>query len=182
MADLSDKDLQRQTEVMRLALENRARIWGYIVGLAKNPEKAEDIFQSTYLIIGRKWQDYEPGTTFIAWALRIARYEFLKSVEPRRNRYVVVEAEILEEALQAADEGRQETLSEKYDALRHCMRKLERRAVQAMTLRYEERLSCEEVARRLRMSLNAFYSLLSRVRQVLRGCVESRLRAGESLS
>ena len=48
--------------VMRLALEHRAQLWGFLVGLAKDPLRAEDLFQNTYLILCEKWDQFQPGT------------------------------------------------------------------------------------------------------------------------
>ena len=96
----AEQNPQQQT-VMRLALEHRVQIWAYLMGLAKDPHKAEDLFQNTYLIICSKWAQFQEGTNFLAWARRIARFEFLASVDPGRKKYVTVEAEVLESALDA---------------------------------------------------------------------------------
>src|SRR5215203_2141390 len=41
-------------ELMRLALEHRAQLWGFLMGLTKDPQKAEDLFQNTYLVLCEK--------------------------------------------------------------------------------------------------------------------------------
>jgi DNA-directed RNA polymerase specialized sigma24 family protein len=50
---------------------------------------------------------------------------------------------------------------------------------QALNLRYGEGLAGEQGARRLGMTTNAFYTLLSRLRKLLQECVERRLRIEE---
>ena len=139
-------DLKKK--IMQLALEHRSRIWAFLMGLSKDPNVAEDLFQSTYLVICEKWQQFEPGTNFPAWALKIARYEYLKSVDPSRHPLVTLEMDALECALEA---------------------------VESPSTSPCDGLSCREVARRLRVSLNSLYSRLSRVRDALRECVERRL-------
>ena len=75
----------RRDNVMRLAIEHRSQIWAFLMGLMKDPVRVEDLLQNTYVVICEKWQEYRVGTNFLAWALRIARYEFLISVDPARH-------------------------------------------------------------------------------------------------
>jgi RNA polymerase sigma-70 factor (ECF subfamily) len=164
----------RQQYVMRLALEHRSEIWAFLMGLARDPHKAEDLFQNTYLIICSRAAQFKEGTNFLAWARTIARFEFLASVDPSRKRYVTMEAEVLESALDAAHAPPEDT-SDQREALRASMSKLQRRGESAMRLRHGDGLSCSQVAQRLGLSANALYTLLSRERKTLQECVERRL-------
>jgi RNA polymerase sigma-70 factor (ECF subfamily) len=171
----------RRREVMRLALEHRSRLWGFLMGLAKDPVRAEDLFQNTYLVICEKWKQFQPGSNFLAWARQIARFEYLASVDPERRPYVIAEMEVLEAALQAVEDEEEGPPVERRDALRLCLDGLPRnRARRALELRYAEGLAGEDVARELGVSLNALYTLLSRVRKALQDCVAQRLRAEEA--
>jgi RNA polymerase sigma-70 factor (ECF subfamily) len=166
-------------EVMRLALEHRASLWGFLMGLAKDPHRAEDLFQNTYLILCEKWEQYEPGTNFAAWARQIARFEFLASVDPDRRKFVTAEMEVLEAAMKAVEEER--PASDRRDALQRCLESLpDARGRRAIELRYGESWSAGKVARDLGVTMNALYTLLSRVRKALQECVDRRLRAEEA--
>lgn len=167
-------------EVMRLALEHRASLWGFLMGLTKDPHRAEDVFQNTYLVLCEKWEQYQPGTNFIAWARQVARFEFLASVDPERRRFVTAEMEVLEAAMRTVDEPAA-TASGRRDALQQCVQSMpDARGRRAIELRYGEGLPGDQVARQLGVSLNALYTLLSRVRKALQDCVERRLRAEEA--
>ncbi len=164
---------------MRLALEHRAQLWGFLMGLTKDPQKAEDLFQNTYLILCEKWEQFRPGTNFLAWARQIARYEFLASVDPGRRPFVTAEMEVLEAAMRAAEEA--PAPSARRDALRQCLDRMpQARGRRVLELRYGEGLPGEKVAREVGVSLNALYTLLSRVRKILQDCVEHRLRTEEA--
>jgi len=166
-------------ELMRLALEHRAQLWGFLMGLTKDPQKAEDLFQNTYLILCEKWEQYRPGTNFMAWARQIARYEFLASVDPDRRPFLTAETEVLELALHAAE--REVLPSIRRDALRHCLDQLpDARGRRVLELRYGQGLPGDRVAREVDLSTNALYLLLSRVRRALQDCVERRLRLEEA--
>lgn len=167
----------QHSHAVRLALQHRERIWGYLMALAKDPNKAEDLFQETYLVIIEKSDQYVPGTDFLAWALKIAKFKFLASVDPQRNRHVQMESEVLEQALVSPDE-RSGSDAEQREALAQCLEKLGPLARQAMQLRYGDGLKASEIAERISTTTNALYVMLSRVRQALQECVEQRLRAG----
>ena len=167
-------------ELMRLALEHRAQLWGFLMGLTKDPQKAEDLFQNTYLVLCEKWDQFEPGTNFVAWARQIARFEFLASVDPERRPFVTTEMEVLESALDAARTA-DPAPSTRGDALLRCLDEMpEARGRRVLELRYGEGLPGEAVARQLGLSLNALYTLLSRVRRLLHDCIEHRLRTEEA--
>jgi RNA polymerase sigma-70 factor (ECF subfamily) len=168
----------QREEVMRLALEHRSSIWGFLMGLAKNPQQAEDLFQSTYLVICEKWTQFQPGTNFVAWARQIARYEFLASVDPQRRPFVTAEMDVLESALAASADRGSDREADRREALRECLRQMPARGQRALTLRYGKGLGGDGVAQRMNLSLNALYTLLSRVRRLLLDCMNRRLRAG----
>jgi DNA-directed RNA polymerase specialized sigma24 family protein len=55
------------------------------------------------------------------------------------------------------------------------------RGHRALALRYGEGLDGGAVARKMGVSLNALYTLLSRVRKTLFECVERRMRSGQNV-
>jgi RNA polymerase sigma-70 factor (ECF subfamily) len=170
----------RRREVMRLALEHRCSLWAFLMGLAKDPQKAEDLFQNTYLVVCEKWEQYAPGTNFLAWARQIARFEYLASVDPERRRTVTAEMDVLETALSLSAQSALPPSSRR-EALQACLDALpEARGRRALELRYGQGLPGERVAGELGVSLNALYTLLSRVRRILHDCVDRRLQTEEA--
>ena len=165
---------------MRLALQHRERIWAYLMALSKDPNKAEDLFQETYLVIIEKSAQFQPGTDFLAWALKIAKYKFLASVDPQRNRHMQMESEVLEQTMLTPTE-RPGSDAEQREALAFCVEQLGPAARKAIQLRYRDGLKAAEIAEQISTTTNALYVMLSRVRQALQECVKERLRA-EGLS
>ena len=166
----------RRQEVMRLVLTHRTQLLAMLLALNRDPHRAEDLFQQTCLVVCAKWRDFTPGTSFLAWARTIARYEYLASIDPSRRREVAVAADVIAAALDAATHE-QEDISAEREALGLCLETLEGRARQALDLRYSDGLACGTVARQLGMSAGALYVLLTRTRQALLACVERRLLA-----
>jgi RNA polymerase sigma-70 factor, ECF subfamily len=149
------------------------------MALTKDPNQAEDLFQETCLVIIEKSGEYEPGTDFLAWALKIAKFKFLASVDPQRQRHVLVEAAVLENAL-ATPDPTPGTDADRREALALCMEQLASAARQVLELRYGQGLPVTQIAGRMNLTSNALYVMLSRVRQALQDCVTHRLRAGEA--
>ncbi len=160
---------------MQLVLRHRTRIWAYCMARCRSPQRAEDLFQQTCLVICEKWRQFRPGSDFLAWAMTIARYEHLASVDPKRHREHEHEAAILEAAwADHSDESAYDAA--RRDALRHCLQGLGARARRAFQLRYAEQQSNARLAKQLNISQQALYALLSRARRLLRDCIERRLQ------
>lgn len=175
MDDHQDQD--RREQVLRLALEQRNPLWAYCLALCRNPIQAEDLFQDAHVTICRKWQDWQDGTPFLAWALTIVRFTFLAGLDDRHQRLVLVETEVLAEAVAEAHAEQEHPDSMRLAALRDCLARLAGRTRQVVNLRYHEGLSCEDVAQRMTMGLPAVYQLLSRARKALAACIETKLES-----
>ena len=59
-------------QFVSLILANQLRIHGFIRSLVPNHADVEDLFQQTSIVLWRKFKDYEAGTNFAAWAMRVA--------------------------------------------------------------------------------------------------------------
>ena len=68
------------------------------------------------------------------------------------------------------------SVDHRLDALSHCLGKLPEKSRQLLKWRYHDGLSCQEVADRLKLELNAIYKRLSRLHHALRDCVSRRLQ------
>lgn len=174
-------DEERRDEVTQLALENRARIWGFVMALCKDPARTQVIFGETYLVICDQWENYEPGSDFLDWVLTIVRFEYLKSLPPDEQQQVASEADVLEQAIKSA-ESSSLPLAMRYNALRQCMPGLDSRARKAVELRYDRHMPTDEVARKLDLSVPAYYLLMARVRNALHKCVVEKTGLVESES
>ncbi len=162
-------------QVMQLVLHHRTRIWAYCMARCRSPQRAEDLFQQTCLVICEKWPQFRPGSNFLAWAMTIARYEHLASTDPKRHREYENEAAILAAAwADQPDESAQDAA--RRDALRYCLQRLGSRARRAFQLRYAEEQSNARLAEQLSISQQALYALLSRARRLLRECIDRRLQ------
>ena len=86
--------MDRETdEFVTLLTQAQQTLYACILSLLPDRVAANDVLQETNLTLWHKAEDFEPGTNFLAWATRIARYHVLNYRRKRqRDRLVFDEA------------------------------------------------------------------------------------------
>ena len=74
---MSETSVNREEEFTRLVTESQARVYAYIYALVQNAADTEDLVQQTLLVLWRRFDDFEEGSNFCAWAMTAARFEVL---------------------------------------------------------------------------------------------------------
>jgi RNA polymerase sigma-70 factor len=113
-------DLATEERFMRLFLESERRVFGFILSLVPHWADAEDVLQETVAVMWRKFEEFEPNTDFLAWAVTVARFQVLchrKKQQRSRVRFSDQTLEALADRLIAFNE----TSDRRLDALWHCL-------------------------------------------------------------
>lgn len=162
-------------EVQRLFLRHSGLLRGFILGLLPDRDRAEDVFQETFLTLTRKAGDFIPGTNFLAWARSVARLKVLEACRAGRSGPMLLEPEAMEAVCLAAEEI-EDDWEERKIALAACMERLAPRAREILQLRYaDEPLAPPLIAKRVRWTVNAVNVALSRARKFLQECTSRRM-------
>ena len=168
---MRDDDQERFT---RLWTQAHTAIAGYVSALGPERSAADDVMQEIALALLRKFAEYDDARPFIAWAMGIARIAVLtrrrdhaRAVTRFSAATVESLAEVWQELLPAADDRR--------GALGECLRSVAGRSRELLTLRYEQDVEPQDIAKRLGMTAVAVRVALSRLRATLHGCIEKRL-------
>ncbi len=165
---------------LRLYQANERRIYGFILALVPDWSEAEDLLQETTMVMWSKFETFELGTDFAAWAMRIARYRVMNYRKKKRHQKVLFSDEVVE-----ALEGRARTATVQLDAfrdaLRECLQKLPGRDRELVHLRYEYDATTKSVAERLGRGLDAVYKALNRIHVQLFHCVRRTLAMERSV-
>jgi RNA polymerase sigma-70 factor (ECF subfamily) len=150
--------------------QHQRRIAMYVMSLVPHETDAEEIIQETNLVLWREFDRFEPGTSFAAWACRIALNRMLALRKRQRRHRLEFGVEFLEALTETAiDEV--ERLEERSKLLGRCLEKLPERQRAMLRLRYLEGHDVPTIARELCRSTDAVYRALSRIRRTLRDCV-----------
>ena len=170
----STTETDSRKRLMALMTRHQRQIFAYIYTLVPDRHDAEDLLQETSLVICEKFDEFAPGTDFVAWACQIAWWRIRYSRQKFARSKVVFDDEVLAKVAQTASELRVE-LDERHEALASCLRKLPARDRELVLARYEPGGGVVEAARRSGRSMDAAYKALNRLRKLLHDCVTNEL-------
>ena len=167
-------DLSAAKQLMLLMTQHQRRIFSYIYTLVPDRHAAEDILQETSLVICEKFDQFRPGTDFVAWACQIAYWEVRRVRQKFARSKVVFDDEVLEAVAHTA-QGMSAEIDARHEALAGCLEKLHPRDRELILTRYEPGSGVEEAARRGGRTIEAAYKALGRIRKLLGDCVTHTL-------
>jgi len=164
----------RTQEFLELLTQHDRALSVYVYSLVQNSVDADDILQQTKMTLWRCFDQFEPGTHFLAWARKTAFHQVLTFRRQKKREHLPLSEETLEllhhEVEKLGDEG-----ADRREALKFCLAKLPTAHRQMVMLRYFEDLEIEQVAGRVKSTVAAVYRALSRIRLTLHQCVEKQL-------
>jgi len=169
-------DTRNGEEFSRLLMANRNRIYGFIYSLIQNRPATEDILQDVSAILWQKFDQFEPGSNFAAWAMKVSRFTVLRWREKQTRLPLPLDEEELLKLADAAvvvsfDDGLRR------EALHECMCQLAERHRLLLLARYFSKEPVAEIAERTRRSRRAIYKMLDRIRAVLLDCIRGHIQA-----
>lgn len=134
----------------------------------------DEVLQQTAIVIWRKFDQYDPETSFMKWACVIARFEALAYRRKMARDRLVFREEVME---LMADEGAREleTRNAEHEALESCLTALPEKQRKFVTLAYTPGVKVKELAKEAGSTAAAFYMRLKRIRHQLMKCIESKL-------
>jgi RNA polymerase sigma-70 factor (ECF subfamily) len=153
----------------------QTRLFGYIHSLARDLNDADDLFQQTALILWRKFDEYDRGRSFFAWACGIARLEAINFLRSRGRRRLYFSDHLNLLLIEAHEEITDEELEGRRDALAGCVAKLRQRDQELLRECYQDGGGVNEAARRRGRSSQSVHNSLRRIRRALYRCIAHTL-------
>lgn len=151
----------------------------FLFSVVHEPAAVDDILQDVALTVVRRFDTFEPGTNFVAWAVTIARHKAMDFHKTRaRDRHVLDDA-VLDRLASAAVQIEPE-IGPRRRALDVCMDKLPDRQRRMLAMRYEEDATPAQIAEAEGMKPGSVSVALHRVRLALRDCIEQQTSTGAS--
>jgi RNA polymerase sigma-70 factor (ECF subfamily) len=166
----------QSAEFVTLWSEHSRIVYAYIYSLVFHAADADDIFQETSLTLFQKFDEFELGTNFQAWAYSVAR----NKVSQFRERGRLHES-VDEELLEAIDESARTQIDlsgPRFAALRKCIARLSAKDQKLIKLRYERGAKVADVGEKVGRTAGAIYKSLTRIHDLLLECVRRRLEEG----
>jgi RNA polymerase sigma-70 factor (ECF subfamily) len=172
-------DPKRYEEFSELVRLSTGRILSYVQALLLNWNDTEDLFQETCLVLWERFDEFRPGTSFVAWALRIAQHKVM-DLQKKRGRHAVFTANLRNSLMDEAAGHGSETSEASLDALSGCMGRLAENDQQILTLCYIDDIPIRQVADSLGRSPKSVQNSLYRIRKWLLDCIRRELHKIDS--
>lgn len=148
-----------------------SEIQAFVFTLLPHWPDAEDIVQRTRIVLWQKFATFEPGTSFKAWAMQVARFEVNNFRRTQRSDKLCFD-DALVDSLAEVRTTLADELDRRRSVLDDCMSKL--RASDRQIIRHcygPKATTTKEAADRLRRPVNTLYKALNRIRRTLLECV-----------
>lgn len=177
------EDLPRESReyerFLNLFVPERDRLYGFIYSLVPKHADAEDIFQRCSLTLWRKINDFEPGSSFFAWACSVARNEvrnFIRSESRDRHCFSVE----LVEQMSGERAEQMRTGEPKLDALQACVQQLSESDRELMNAVSSGERRLADFAAAKGKALQSIYNRAAILRRKLADCINRRMNSGAS--
>ncbi len=174
MVDNKDYKQELIQSFLHLLTPNQHRIYGFIMSYVADWNLADDIFQETTVILWEKFQEYTPGTDFLAWAFKIAHFQVLSHIKKDKTKRKYFTSSTLEKLSDIAEVSAKES-QKPLEALRKCIEKLSQRSKNLLALRYEDGQTVQKIARRTEKSVNILYKEYKKIHVALFKCVSRKM-------
>lgn len=165
---------KKSANFFRLYTSIQNRLHSIILVIVHNQVVAEDLLQETAATLWEKFDQFEEGTNFSAWAIRIAKnkcFEYLRRNEKTKKLF---RNEFYTQAADWAVEATQD-LSAHLKALDSCCEKLDAKRRSLLKLRYAENVSIKDLAVQFGQPVSTLYNHIAQALDWLRFCMKKTL-------
>ena len=176
---MKDRD-NKKARVLKAAFGCRTELLAYARSLLGNFAAAEDAVQEAMVVVMNKYDQFQEGTSILAWCRAIVRFEALRAKRQYQKERSLAQ-QLVDDAVDAAfdefQEGRNHDESASHrEAIRHCLERLPDRGRAVLELRFADGLGYKQIGDQLGMTIEAVRKSLFRTKKQIHLCVESRLR------
>ncbi|MFK5923064.1 MAG: sigma-70 family RNA polymerase sigma factor [Verrucomicrobiota bacterium] len=159
-----------------LMVSHQTRLLAYIRSLVSNQDIAKDVLQQTNLVLLKKSKDFQLGSSFSAWARRVAYFEVLTQRRTMGRERILFDGDLLEKMASTA-EAHSDQFEDRREALAECMRRLSQKQKTMLVERYVDQKGVARIAEESGTNANAISQQLFRIKTNLMKCVSRRLQS-----
>jgi RNA polymerase sigma-70 factor (ECF subfamily) len=161
-------------EFLRLLVPIQGKLYAYILSRWPNRIDADDIMQETVATIWKKFNSYESGTDFQAWAITIAKFNVMSFRKKNKNNLIQFNDEVMQ-VLDCQTNNFFKLLDNRLSALSNCVKKLNKEDKKMLEMKYLNEFPVKYIANRFDITSRAVYKSLSRIHNALMQCIRRSL-------
>lgn len=135
----------------------------------------DDILQEASMTLWKKYSTFPRDGNFIGWAIEIIRVEILRWQRSKGRERRLFDEELFDAVVEKMREKDASEIDRRSESLLECIDKLAPKMKDLIFKRYFSEMDVAEIARHTRLSADAVYQRLSRVRNLLRKCVAEKM-------
>ncbi len=155
-----------------LLAQNQYEIHSFILTLVPHWADADDVMQTASIVLWRKFDQFQPGTDFVAWACRVARLE-VQNFRRVKGRDRLLFNDALLQSLGEVRLSMGDELEAQRELLNGCITRLKPDDHELIRRCYGRKtISAKQVAVELGRPVNTVYKALIRIRRNLYECVQ----------
>ena len=167
------QELDRR-QFLKLFMNSQKVIHNYILSMVHDKSDAEDLTQETALLMWDKFDEFEPGTSFVAWGVKIAHYKVLSFFKAKKH-LKLFDDELLEH-ISGNYQEKLDEVEDKLEALEHCLTKLDNKDRKLLSHYYDQGLKVTQLTDVMGSSIHALYRSMARIHDSLFCCINRTIR------
>lgn len=165
---------ENPTEFVKQLITAEPRLRAFLYTLLPGTTEVDEVMQEVSVVLWKKYDQFDPETTFLRWAYVVARYEVM-AYRRRKARDRHVFSDELLECMEEEYSRESEQLEERRETLQGCLAKLPDEKRSLIMAYYGANLQGENIAKRISCSLDTLYKRVSRIRNILKTCMQSAI-------
>ncbi len=162
---------ERQNLFSELLASHRSELYGYIFAVVRNWGDSDDLFQAVCLVLWSKFDSFQPGTNFFAWARQTAKNKIHQYFQQKRKDDPVGE-NLLETLAEVTTDTKHDWTDHCLTALQHCRKQLAAADAELLDLHYGQGYATRQIADRLSRNQAGICRALNRIRRWLFECIQ----------
>lgn len=149
-------------------------LYSFLLVVVHNKEDAEELLQETAAVLWEKFDSFQEGTHFGAWAIQIAKYKAMEFLRKNKRTRMIFDDAIYQAISEEAEKTPPE-MSHYVQALNKCLGRLVEQDQKLLQLRYRKNLSIKRIAQMMGRSRSGLYQTYSRIFDLLRCCIQKKI-------
>ena len=175
MKSEDDISIHRVKQFGELLAECHRDLFTFIYSLVQHHADAEDVYQQVAVVLWQKFDTFEIGTNFAAWATTVAHNIARDFIRSRRRKAITFSDDVLEAIAAAHSANRGWKSRDASDALDRCLEKLSEKERGLLKRCYSHKPDFAAIAQQENRTIGAIYQAICRIRKNLFLCVQRKL-------